>query len=277
MREIKEEMKERGSKKETIENKKINLTDNDANYMKERAGCIKPNYNSQIAVEEEHQLILANDVVTEANDLNQFSPMVDKIVSNTKSHPQELKADAGYHSEKNIVLAEELESDVLINDPNKNKVGSEEDKYDKVNFIYDEERDVYICPEGKELVRKATSKGGRTIYTGNECSSCANKKRCTKKSENRTVTRKSNEKLIEQNREKLLSSEGKASYKKRMHTVEPVFGNIKHNLGYRSFLLRGLKNVQGEFTLMCIAHNIKKMFTWITNKKIPDNQLSHAF
>ena len=49
-----------------------------------------------------------------------------------------------------------------------------------------------------------------------------------------------------------------------MHTVEPVIGNIKFNLGYRYFLLRGLHNVKGEFNLMCIAHNLKKIASFLT-------------
>ena len=58
---------------------------------------------------------------------------------------------------------------------------------------------------------------------------------------------------------RLLSDEGAKEYKKRMHTVEPPFGDMKFNLGYRYFLLRGSKNVKGEFNLMCIAHNLKKI------------------
>ncbi|PIN79876.1 hypothetical protein COV16_01980 [Candidatus Woesearchaeota archaeon CG10_big_fil_rev_8_21_14_0_10_34_8] len=67
---------------------------------------------------------------------------------------------------------------------------------------------------------------------------------------------------------KLLSPEGEMEYKKRMYTVEPVFGNIKENLGYRGFLLRGLKKVKGEFNLMCIAHNINKIYNFIKKQKM---------
>ena len=51
-----------------------------------------------------------------------------------------------------------------------------------------------------------------------------------------------------------------------MHTAEPPFGNIKHNLGYRYFLLRGLEKVQGEFNLMCIGHNMKKIHKRVAEK-----------
>jgi len=59
-------------------------------------------------------------------------------------------------------------------------------------------------------------------------------------------------------RKRLLFEEGKAKYKKRLFTAEPPFGNPKHNLGYRSFLLRRLEKVDAEFKLMCIGHNLRR-------------------
>ena len=53
--------------------------------------------------------------------------------------------------------------------------------------------------------------------------------------------------------------EGKALYAKRKSTVEPVFGIIKHVMGFRQFLLRGLQAVQGEWNLVCIAYNLKRL------------------
>jgi transposase len=53
---------------------------------------------------------------------------------------------------------------------------------------------------------------------------------------------------------------GRAIYAKRKSTVEPVFGIIKAVMGYRQFLLRGLKQVAGEWDLVCIAYNLKRMY-----------------
>jgi hypothetical protein len=53
---------------------------------------------------------------------------------------------------------------------------------------------------------------------------------------------------------------GKAIYAKRKSTVEPVFGIIKAAMGFRQFLLRGLKLVAGEWDLVCIAYNLKRMY-----------------
>jgi hypothetical protein len=53
---------------------------------------------------------------------------------------------------------------------------------------------------------------------------------------------------------------GKAIYAKRKSTIEPVFGIIKAVMGFRQFLLRGLKRVAGEWDLVCIAYNLKRMY-----------------
>jgi len=59
---------------------------------------------------------------------------------------------------------------------------------------------------------------------------------------------------------RLQTPEGKALYAKRKCMPEPVFGIIKSALGFRQFLLRGLENVQGEWSLVTMAWNVKRMF-----------------
>ena len=61
--------------------------------------------------------------------------------------------------------------------------------------------------------------------------------------------------------EKLASEEGSASYKLRRQTVEPVFGVIKAVLGFAGFSLRGLEKVEGEWTLVALAYNCKRLCT----------------
>ena len=60
-------------------------------------------------------------------------------------------------------------------------------------------------------------------------------------------------------RHALKTKEGRAAYALRKQTVEPVFGIIKSVMGFRQFLLRGLENVQNEWTLVCLAWNLKRM------------------
>jgi len=61
--------------------------------------------------------------------------------------------------------------------------------------------------------------------------------------------------------QKLNTKRGRARYRKRKHIVEPVFGWVKNVLGFRSFSLRGLAKVSGEWELVCLALNLKRMQT----------------
>ncbi len=62
---------------------------------------------------------------------------------------------------------------------------------------------------------------------------------------------------------RLKTPEGKKLYAQRKHTPEPVFGIIKSVLGFRQFLLRGLDHVRGEWNLVTLAWNLKRMFVLI--------------
>ena len=65
---------------------------------------------------------------------------------------------------------------------------------------------------------------------------------------------------IERMRRKLRTKHGRERYKLRKQTVEPVFGQIKGARGFRQFLMRGLDKVQGEWSLICTAHNLLKLY-----------------
>ena len=62
---------------------------------------------------------------------------------------------------------------------------------------------------------------------------------------------------------RLKTKAGKALYARRKCTVEPVFGIIKSVLGFRQFLLRGLAGARGEWSLVTMAWNIKRLFALV--------------
>jgi hypothetical protein len=66
--------------------------------------------------------------------------------------------------------------------------------------------------------------------------------------------------LIEQMRQKLKTAHGHAVYKMRKAIVEPVFGQIKEVRGFRRFSLRGEEKVASEWQLICLTHNLLKLF-----------------
>ena len=61
---------------------------------------------------------------------------------------------------------------------------------------------------------------------------------------------------------KVRTPTGKALYARRKVIVEPVFGQIKEARGFRRFLLRGLATIRGEWRLVCLTHNLLKIWRY---------------
>lgn len=61
---------------------------------------------------------------------------------------------------------------------------------------------------------------------------------------------------------KVRTPEGQALYARRKVIVEPVFGQIKEVRGFRRFLLRGLEKIRGEWRLVCLTHNLLKLWRY---------------
>ena len=66
---------------------------------------------------------------------------------------------------------------------------------------------------------------------------------------------------VERMKHRLQTKEGKAIYAERKSVIEPIFGIIKQVMGFRQFMLRGFKKTQGEWRLMCMAYNLKRLHT----------------
>jgi len=245
--------------------KKINLTDPDARLMQERHGVIRPAYNCQAAVTGDG-LIVAQDCVMDAVDKGQLKPMVEAARELLPELTQ-VVADAGYGTYEALGYLKEQELDGYVRDFSGDirrflKGDPEKLRYHWLNFTYDAGRDCFICPEGKELTlygQRRFRGWEHVTYKGTACAQCGVRGKCTKRKE-RKLALDLRWPLILEMLEKFKSKEGWELYKKRMGTVEPPFGNLKQNLGFTQFLLRGLKKVGGEYSLMCIGHNLGKLF-----------------
>lgn len=253
------------AKKKLVEEdlKKVNITDNDAKIMKHKDGSKKPSYNCQAAVDEKEQVIVAADVVDEENDLHQIEPMIDNVMVTLGYKPTILLADAGYFSYDNVqfLLDEGIDAYIPDNFYKVEKRGKTK-KFRKSLFTYDEKKDCYYCPAAFEMpftrIQKRNDEPDLRYYVCNYCSLCVLKNACTD-SKKRTISRDPREHLMEDMRAKLNTEEGTERYQKRMYTVEPVFGQMKEDRGFRGFLLRGKKKAKIEFVMMCTIHNIKKI------------------
>lgn len=261
-------LKELKKKLDASDREKINKTDPDAVFMKTTNG-IKTSYNAQIAVDAEHQVIVAADVTNQASDVEQLLPMVQQTEENSSEKVPECSADSGYSSGENIKAMNKRKIDAYIPDRQyqAQQRGKQVDEFHKDSFVYDEDRDLYICPEGEELIfshmQTRKNKEPLRIYRGRSCMACQHFGRCTRNENGRTISRHPYEKELQQMRQKLDSDSGKTIYGKRKYTVEPPFGHIKSIMGFTSFLLRGNQKVTGEFKLVSIAHNLKKIWLYL--------------
>jgi transposase len=269
IRELQKEMEKRNKKR-------INETDKDCGLMKTRQG-FQAAYNCQTVVDTESQIILTQEVINNANDSGQIRNNMEELKGETGLKPEILLADAGYLDGEDIQYLDKegitgLIADKELNEIRKSRDGivDEDSRFKKDQFKYDPEKDEYICPEGRKLIResrnrqKAKRKSGIEIeyvqYRCRECKLCENQKICCRSKIGRKITRYADEKLREKMYDLIRSDWGYEEYKSRMCTIEPAFGNIKQNKGFREFHLRGLINVKGEYSLMAIAHNLEKMY-----------------
>ena len=248
--------------------KKVNVTDPESRFMKNKKGRIEFSYNVQITVDRKG-FILANDVCKDEIDVKQLQPQVSQTEENIEGLPEKVpwSFDNGYYEGSNIKFLDDEKINGFIPDNEKKTVSP----YDKQNFTYDQIEDEYICPEGQsatflgERYDKSKKKTVR-LYKGEKCKTCPHQKMCTKRKDGIRYI-KSYPYEIERNamNQKMNTEKGKEIYKLRALTVEPVFGDIKENKGIRGFLTRGNRTVKTEFNLVCMASNLRKI--WIELKK----------
>ena len=189
------------------ENAQYNFTDPDSRLMKGGDGFVQA-YNCQASVDEETQIIVAQDAVQDENDKKQLDPMAKKTVKNLGGKPEALLADAGYCSEEELKTLERRELNGVV------AVGKEK--------------------HGGWLERRAEPPPSGPIPLGIGA--------------------------VARMARKLKTKAGKALYALRKAIVEPVFGQIKRCMGFRQFSLRGKEKVKGEWSLVCTAHNLLKLY-----------------
>jgi len=246
-----------------------NRTDGDCVRVKGRQGS-HAGYNSQIAVDEKHGLIVTCEVVNQNNDLGQLESTVEQANETLETPCQTVCADAGYANYDDIQAVEDQEMEVIV-PSNKQAHSQSVEPFDKLNFEYDAERDVYRCPAGECLSFRRTRKGCIREYQPKKgtCSRCRHFGVCTNSKEaGRQITRYVNEDYRKQVAKRYESVEGQAVYKKRKEKVELPFGHIKRNLGAGHFLLRGLEGVRAEMSLLSTCFNMVRMINLLGIKKL---------
>jgi transposase len=241
----------------------LNTTDEDCARMHSRQGTCA-GYNAQIAVDGGKGFIVNSDVVTENNDMGQFAPQLHQA-NEVMGKPFETAcADAGYASYATLSQVDLKETDVIV--PPQNEILKEPSgPFDKWNFKYDADKDVYICPEGHELKFHGTEteSHARTYCAGKVCRSCRHFGNCTRTRSalGRRVRRYEHEQLHADLERRYAQADAKEVFARRKQLVEHPFGHIKRNLNAGYLLLRGLAGARAEVSLLAGCFNIRRLIT----------------
>jgi len=175
-----------------------NFTDAESRIMRMPTKAFDQSYNTQVAVDDTKQIVVAAAVTQCANDNGQLLPVLNEAFENTKLIPRVVLADAGYKNESDFAELKAMRIDAYI----------------------------AVGREGTDATPP-----------------------------------KNEQPLTAAMREKLKTDNGRQRYRRRKHIVEPVFGWVKRVLGFRAFSLRGLRKVAGEWKLVCMALNLRRMAT----------------
>ncbi len=232
--------------------------------------CAELSYNAQAVADQKTGIVVAADVVSDENDSAQLVPMLDQVKNNLGKTAKESLADGSYASAAQIDSAEEKKYSILTSPGSGEK--SEQKPYHISRFIYDKANDRCICPHGNILHFERT-KPSRwdthelRIYRCRDYRECVHRAQCSSSKRGRTIEITPHHEAVVRQREKRQDPANKKLLKARKAIIEPVFGWIKQNLGFRRWTVRGLENVKTQWSLLCTTINLKKLYQyWVTGR-----------
>jgi transposase len=183
--------------------KQVSLTDPDARSMNNREGGIV-GYNVQTAVDAEHHLIVAHEVVTDGVDRDQLAPMAEQARQAIGTEALTVVADRGYFKSEQILECTKSGITPIV-PKSLTSNNRAEGRFDKQDFIYVAEDDEYRCPAGERAIRRFTTlEAGLTIhkYWTSACPRCPIKAQCTT-GDYRRITRWEHEAVLEAMQDRL--------------------------------------------------------------------------
>ena len=235
----------------------LSLTDPDARSMKSRDGGIV-GYNVQIAVDAQHHLIVAHEVITEGVDRDQLAPMAEQAREATAIKDLTVVADRGYFKGEQILDCQQAGIATLVPKPLTSN-SKAEGRFDKRDFVYIAQDDEYRCPAGQRAIKRFSSvERGKTLhkYWSSACLRCPLKAQCTT-GDYRRIARWEHEAVLDAMQDRL--DRQPEMMRVRRQTVEHPFGTIKHWMGWTHFLTKTLARVRTEMSLHVLAYNLKRV------------------
>jgi transposase len=237
-------------------------TDREARVMQHADGHTHLSYRVDTTVDLETGVIVtAGAELANVSDQVDFLLRVDEATETLLERGVELQAvvaDKGHHSGENLAGLEERGLVGLISSPNTSRG---ELGFRREDFLYDAERDLFLCPAGVELRRRQTAEGAARPYQarGSDCRACPHFGVCTKSKTGRSVSVPVHEELIQANRERVRAPEWRPLLQIRRQRGEGPFGYFKQFGGLRRFMGQGLEYAIKKTLIAALGWNLLRL------------------
>lgn len=227
-------------------------------------GRTRPSYNAQGMLDHKTRIITVAEVSNAPDDHSLLTPMADKARENvgiSLGGPQPTTlVDGGYVNGTQLQIAQQKGHDILGPMP-KSMINDSQNPYHSSCFRHDPAEDVIICPQGRSLPFRRTRQRVKLLVreyrSAAVCKSCPARSSCTRDRHGRSIEISPWEDIMQAHRKKMSSPMSKALLKMRSEIVEPAFGWIKAQWGFRRWTVSGLQNVSTQWALLCSASNLR--------------------
>jgi len=259
----------------------ISLTDPDSRTMMVN-GKLDVCYNVQTAVDGKNKMIVEFEAINDPADQNHLTYMAKVAADAMETDRLDVTADAGYNSATDLancvahgitphVADADYDLCILTDEPQQSEINTQYNG----KCVYIPERNIAICPMGQVLYPGTYNKRHATAIFWNSAACTKCKCKCsTAKTGKRfeiAMTQKDFTKLYNDENLHVKQVRVKCSREilcQRKTMVEHPFGTIKRNMNAGYCLTKGLKNVNGEFSLLFLAYNLKRAINILGTKKL---------
>ncbi|MCW3110995.1 MAG: putative transposase [Segetibacter sp.] len=220
-------------------------------------------YSTNYMIDVEHGIIMDVEasLTNHASEVATTETMIERIEEVHGILPNKLMGDTAYGAAKNLnylVTEKNIEPHIPVWDKSSRK----DDTLCRDDFIFIEEDNQYLCPEGKRLstTGNATSDNGVIYRSRNlECLGCPLKEKCCPNTPNRKITRSIYEKSREVAREITKGDVYRDRSRAERKKIEILFAHMKRNLRFDRLRLRGIKSAADEFLLVATVQNLRRL------------------
>jgi len=219
-------------------------------------------YNAQTVVDDKAALIIEQGVVASKNDQEQLIPMLDRVQQRFGQTATETVADGGYNTQSALARAEEKQYSVIVGTAAREPKNSDEKPYHASRFTHEQERDVVICPQKRELTYERTVKRKATavrVYRGRQCHDCPVRDLCTRDRRGRSIDLWPQHGTAVRQRKKREDPAKRRLYKRRLPLAERPFATIKTTLRFTRFKSRGIIKAAIEWKFICGIYNLTRL------------------